>query len=128
MDAVCRCPRQARFPCLSLQLAPQQDFRTRRNVNLLLHSTFGTANDPATVMSLVNFCVGICMFTVVPRHVLVLSCTIFGVHFSRVYAYTSDGDGAAGGGEAVMPAQNDFKARLAMFKKKETGPAQGSSA
>lgn len=47
----------------------------------------------------------------------------------RVYAYASgDGEGAAGGSEDSMPAQNDFKARLAMFKQKETGSTQGGGA
>lgn len=42
---------------------------------------------------------------------------------SRVYAYAvGDGEGADEG-ESAKPAQNDFQARLAMFKKKETGPA-----
>lgn len=42
---------------------------------------------------------------------------------SRVYAYAAgDGDGADKG-ESAKPAQNDFQARLAMFKKKETGPS-----
>lgn len=46
---------------------------------------------------------------------------------SRVYAYASgDGEGATVN-EAAQPAQNDFQARLAMFKKKETGPASGTA-
>lgn len=46
----------------------------------------------------------------------------------RVYAYTSDGeDDNEGGGEAAKPAQNDFKARLAMFKQKETGTTSGEA-
>eukprot|EP00904_Undaria_pinnatifida_P002600 jgi/Undpi1/12340/HiC_scaffold_5.g02016.m1 len=44
-----------------------------------------------------------------------------------VYAYASgDGEGATVN-EAAQPAQNDFQARLAMFKKKETGPASGTA-
>lgn len=44
-----------------------------------------------------------------------------------MYAYAAgDGEGPAKG-EAAKPAQDDFKARLAMFKKIETGPAQGSA-
>eukprot|EP00752_Nemacystus_decipiens_P009888 g8821.t1 len=45
----------------------------------------------------------------------------------RVYAYAvGDGDGAAEG-EAAQPAQNNFQARLAMFKQKETGPSGGGA-
>ena len=45
----------------------------------------------------------------------------------RVYAYSAgDGKGPTQG-ETAKPAENDFKARLAMFKKIETGPAQGGT-
>ncbi|CAM9103141.1 unnamed protein product, partial [Hapterophycus canaliculatus] len=45
----------------------------------------------------------------------------------RVYAYAvGDGEGAAEG-ETAKPAQNDFQARLAMFKQKETGPSSGGA-
>ena len=45
----------------------------------------------------------------------------------RVYAYAvGDGEGSAEG-EAAKPAQNDFHARLAMFKQKETGPSGGGA-
>lgn len=48
--------------------------------------------------------------------------------FYRVYAYTSDADEeAAIGEEASKPAQNDFKARLAMFKQKEIGSTSGEA-
>ncbi|CAM9439674.1 unnamed protein product [Ascophyllum nodosum] len=44
-----------------------------------------------------------------------------------VYAYSAgDGKGPTQG-ETAKPAENDFKARLAMFKKIETGPAQGGT-
>lgn len=42
---------------------------------------------------------------------------------SRVYAYAVGGGDGADEGESAKPAQNDFQARLAMFKKKETGSA-----
>lgn len=47
--------------------------------------------------------------------------------FFRVYAYTSGGgDGGAGAGEAA-PKEQDFKARLAMFKQRESGSFRGGS-
>lgn len=50
-------------------------------------------------------------------------------HPCRVYAYTSDGgEDADEGGEAAKPAENDFQARLAMFKLKETGGAAADAA
>ncbi|CAB1098436.1 unnamed protein product [Ectocarpus sp. CCAP 1310/34] len=45
----------------------------------------------------------------------------------RVYAYAVGGGEGADEGESSQPAQNDFQARLAMFKKKETGPAGGGA-
>lgn len=57
------------------------------------------------------------------------NCCLAGPLFSlsRVYAYAvGDGDGAAEG-ETAKPAQNDFQARLAMFKQKETGPSGGGT-
>lgn len=45
----------------------------------------------------------------------------------RVYAYASGDADRAAEAEAAKPAQNDFQARLAMFKKKETGPTGGAA-
>lgn len=45
----------------------------------------------------------------------------------RVYAYAVGGGEGVVEGESAKPAQNDFQARLAMFKKKETGPTPGGA-
>lgn len=46
---------------------------------------------------------------------------------NRVYAYASGGGEGGVQNESAKPAENDFKARLAMFKKIETGPAAGGA-
>lgn len=45
----------------------------------------------------------------------------------RVYAYAAGGGEGEGAGESAKPAQNDFQARLAMFKQKETGAKAGGA-
>lgn len=69
----------------------------------------------------------VCVLVTAQSSLLSFSAGLLVLMLSRVYAYAVGGGDGDGEGEAAKPAQNDFHARLAMFKQKETGPSGGGA-